>query len=66
MSSNHDSDPAPLSLTSKPEERVAIQIHEGGIPIDWAKDLAAGPRLQQSGPLLGLAEGLRQRKRLGR
>ena len=38
---NHDRDPSLIPDIEAFEERVAIHIHEGGIPTDQAKDLAA-------------------------
>ena len=38
---NHNSRPVPHPYIEAFEERVAIHIHEGGIPTDQAKDLAA-------------------------
>ena len=59
MSPTTIADPALIPDIEAFEERVAIHIHEGGIPTDQAKDLAAqAPRLPQSGALLGMVEGL--------
>ena len=41
MSSTTMADPALIPDIEAFEERVAIHIHEGGIPTDQAKDLAA-------------------------
>ena len=41
MSSTTIADPALIPDIEAFEERVAIHIHEGGIPTDQAKDLAA-------------------------
>ena len=41
MSRTTTADPALIPDIEAFEERVAIQIHEGGIPTDEAKDLAA-------------------------
>ena len=41
MSPTTIADPAFIPDIEAFEERVAIQIHEGGIPADHAKDLAA-------------------------
>ena len=41
MSRTTTADPALIPDIEAFEERVAIQIHEGGIPTDQAKDLAA-------------------------
>jgi hypothetical protein len=41
MSPTTIADPALIPDTEAFEERVAIHIHEGGIPTDQAKDLAA-------------------------
>ena len=38
---NHDSRPSLIPDIEAFEERVAIHIHDGGIPTDQAKDLAA-------------------------
>jgi len=48
------------------EERVAIMVHDGGIPTYIAMDLAAqAPGLPQSGALLGLAQGLCGTEKIG-
>ena len=41
MSSSHTADPNLIPDIEAFEERVAIHIHEGGIPTNQAKDLAA-------------------------
>ena len=41
MSRTTTADPALIPDIEALEERVAIHIHEGGIPTDQAKDLAA-------------------------
>ena len=41
MSRTTTADPSLIPDIEAFEERVAIQIHEGGIPTDQAKDLAA-------------------------
>ena len=41
MSRTTTADPALIPDIEAFEERVAIHIHEGGIPTDQAKDLAA-------------------------
>ena len=41
MSPTTIADPSPIPDIEAFEERVAIHIHEGGIPTDQAKDLAA-------------------------
>jgi hypothetical protein len=66
MSPTTIADPALIPDIDAFEERVAIHIHEGGIPTDQAKDLAAaGPRFPQSGPLLGLVEGVCRKEEVG-
>ncbi len=47
------------------EKRLAIHIHDGGIPTDKAKDLAACSGLLQSGALLGVAQSLCREKKVG-
>ena len=44
MSPTTTADPALIPDIEAFEERVAIHIHEGGIPTDEAKDLAAQAR----------------------
>ena len=41
MSSSHTADPSLIPDIETFEEKVAIHIHEGGIPTHQAKDLAA-------------------------
>lgn len=41
MSSSHKANPSLIPDIEAFEERAAIHIHEGGIPTDLAKDLAA-------------------------
>ena len=56
---NHISRPALIPDIEAFEERVAIHIHEGGIPNRPGQGpCSASPRLPQSGPLLGVAQGV--------
>ena len=65
MSPTTIADPALIPDIEAFEERVAIQIHEGGIPTDQAKDLRAGPRLSKSGAYWAWLRVYVERKRLG-
>ena len=66
MSRTTIADPSLIPDIEAFEERVAIHIHEGGIPTDEAKDLAAQARgLRNQAHYWAWLKAYVERKRLG-